>query len=72
MNGNHMDKFNGLFELIAKKEEEISLIALELERPEVYSDYKKVTELQDKSNALQTELDAFSDEWLTLSEELEQ
>ena len=43
----------------------------ELERPEVYSDYIKVSELQEKIEKAQKEYDAYSEEWFTLSEEME-
>jgi hypothetical protein len=37
----------------------------------VYSDYVKVNEIQQKMAELQNDHDAYSEEWLTLSEELE-
>lgn len=61
-----------LEELIEKTDAEISAINLELEKPEVYSDYVKVTELQERLTLLQTQSDEYSTEWLTLSESLEQ
>ncbi len=61
-----------LEELIAKAEEQIALLSSELENPQVYSDYIKVTEIQEKLTAEQTAYDAYSEEWLTLLEELEQ
>lgn len=60
-----------LEELIAKSEEQIANLSKELENPEVYSDYIKVTEIQEKLTAEQTAYDSYSEEWLTLSEELE-
>lgn len=60
-----------LEELIAKCESEIESLNKELEDPLVYSNYVKVNELQEKISLLQTELDTYSEEWLTLSEELE-
>ena len=61
-----------LEELIAKSEEQIAILNKELEKPEVYSDYIKVTEIQEKLTAEQTAYDNYSEEWLTLLEELEQ
>ncbi len=61
-----------LEELIAKSEEQIALLNKELENPEVYSDYIKVTEIQEKLTQEQTAYDAYSEEWLILLEELEQ
>lgn len=60
-----------LEELISKTETEIAALNKELESPEIYSDYLKVTDLQQKLDTLQSELDDYSEEWLTLSEELE-
>lgn len=60
-----------LEELIANLDEQIANLNAELEKSEVYSDYKKVTEIQTKSQDLQSQLDGFTEEWLTLTEELE-
>ena len=60
-----------LEKLISECEKELSLIGKELEDPNVYSDYIKVNELQEKMNKVQLDYDAYSEEWLTLSEELE-
>ena len=60
-----------LEELISKVEKNIEEINAELEKPEVYSDYVKVTELQEKLDVLIKEQESYSEEWLTLSEELE-
>jgi len=60
-----------LEELISKCESDIIELNKELEKPEVYSDYVKVTEIQDKLTKLQNEQDAYSEEWLILSEELD-
>ena len=60
-----------LEELIANLDKEIADLNAELEKPEVYSDYKKVTQIQAKSQDLQGQLDAFTEEWLTMTEELE-
>lgn len=42
-----------------------------LEDPTVYSDYLKVTEIQQKIDALESETEGYSEEWFTLSEQLE-
>ncbi len=60
-----------LEKLISECEKELSLIGKELEDPNVYSDYIKVNELQEKMNKVQLDYDAYSEEWLTLSDELE-
>ena len=60
-----------LEKLITECEKELSLIGKELEDPNVYSDYIKVNELQEKMNKVQLDYDAYSEEWLTLSDELE-
>ncbi len=60
-----------LEELIAQSEEKINVLNQELEDPKVYSDYVKVNEIQENLSNLQKELDAYSEEWFILSEELE-
>lgn len=60
-----------LEELISKAETEIAALNKDLENPEIYSDYLKITDLQQKLDTLQSELDGYSEEWLTLAEELE-
>ena len=60
-----------LEELIAKTQTQINEINLELEKPEVYSNYVKVTELQEQLDKLSLENNAYTEEWLILSEELE-
>ena len=60
-----------LEELIEKSGAEIDRLNSELARPEVYSDYVKVEELQEELSKVQAENDAYTEEWLTLSEELE-
>lgn len=64
-------KLAKLEELINEVESRISLISVELEKPEVYSDYVKITELQTEQEQLSATLDKYSEEWLLLSEELE-
>ena len=61
-----------LEELLEKVESEIQKINLELSKPEVYSDYHKVEELQFKLDEMVKEQDNYSEEWLSLSEELEE
>ena len=60
-----------LEELIAKSGAEIERINTELASPEVYSNYVLVGELQEQLTKAQAENDAYTEEWLTLSEELE-
>lgn len=43
----------------------------ELEKPEIYSDYIKVGEIQTQLDKLTTELNLYEEEWLSLTEELE-
>jgi hypothetical protein len=42
-----------------------------LEKPEIYSDYVKVNEIQGKIESITKEHENYSEEWLMLSEELE-
>ncbi len=60
-----------LEELLASCEQEIADLGLMMEYPEVYSDYQKVAEIQEKLETLEEERDAYSEEWLEISEELE-
>lgn len=53
-------------------EKEISEISETLSLPEVCSDYEKVAELQEKLFSLEKERDEATEEWLILTEELEQ
>ena len=59
-----------LEELIKSVENDISSLNKELERPEVYSDYVKVNEIQERLDKCTKLYDEYSEEWLTLSEEL--
>ncbi|MBO5286101.1 MAG: ABC-F type ribosomal protection protein [Clostridia bacterium] len=52
-------------------EAEVASINALLESPKVYSDYVKVTELNDRLIVLTKNIDDLSTEWLTLSEELD-
>ena len=60
-----------LEELLEKTGVEIERLNGELGKPEVYSDYIKVEELQKLLESVQAENDAYTEEWLMLSEELE-
>ncbi len=60
-----------LEELISGTESRISEINKDLETPDVYSDYVKVTELQQEQERLAETLENYSEEWFLLSEELE-
>lgn len=60
-----------LEELINKCEKEIFELNELLSRPDVYSDYVKVTEIESKLSEIKAEQDAYSEEWLVLSEELD-
>ncbi len=60
-----------LEEIIEQTEKKILELNLELEKTEVYSDYVKVTKIQEQLEKLNFELDAYSEEWATLSDELE-
>ena len=57
--------------LIQQAESDIESINTQMQDPSVYSDYVKVTELQQKLESLQELYDQYSLEWLQLSEELE-
>ena len=60
-----------LEELIEKSQEQISLLTERLSDPKVFSDYVKVTEIQEQLDKLQLEQNEYSEEWLMLCEELE-
>jgi ATP-binding cassette subfamily F protein 3 len=60
-----------LEQLIADNTSKIEELNGQLENPDVYSDYVKVTEIQKVLEQLQKETDEYSEEWLKLSEELE-
>ena len=60
-----------LEQLIADNTSKIEELNGQLENPDVYSDYVKVTEIQKDLEQLQKETDEYSEEWLKLSEELE-
>ncbi len=61
-----------LEELLKTAENTISELNAELESPEVYSDYIKVSEIQEKLEKVQAEANAYSEEWFALSSELEE
>ena len=60
-----------LEELINVCESKISQINVQLEDPKIYSDYIKVSELQQQLEILTSEQESYTEEWLMLSEELE-
>ena len=60
-----------LEQLISDCEMQLSLLNAQLEKPEVYSDYVKVNEIQSKIESVTKENENYSEEWLMLSEELE-
>lgn len=64
-------KVKKMEEEISKKEEEIQNLKLELTKEEIYSDYVKVGEIQDKINSLNEALEADMIEWESLTEELD-
>ncbi len=59
-----------LDELIAQTEEKINALNLELAKPEVYSDYVKVTNIQTELENLQKLYDEYFEEWIELSDKL--
>ena len=61
-----------LEQLISSAEEEIKTLNAEMEKPEVYSDYKKIEEVQNALTATTATLEEYTDEWLTLTAELEE
>ena len=60
-----------LEELINVCEDKKAELSYELEKPEVYSDYIKVGKIQEDLDGVMKELDSYTEEWLTLLEELE-
>ena len=64
-------KIKKLEDEISKKEEEIEYLKLELTKEEIYSDYVKVSEIQDRINSLNEALEAYMVEWEHLTEELD-
>jgi len=61
-----------LEQLIAEAEESIKTLNAEMEKPEVYSDYKKIEEVQTQLTESNAKLEEYSDEWLLLTTELEE
>ena len=61
-----------LEQLIGECEVDIASLNSELEKPENYSDYVKISEIEQKLSELNVQLEQYSEEWLTLSEQLEQ
>ena len=70
--GKKLRRVSKLEELIEKNQAEIERLNAELENPSVYSDYVKVSEIQASLLLLVKQNEEYSEEWLTLSEELEQ
>ena len=60
-----------LEQLIEECDKKIADLNAMLEQPEVYSDYVKVNQIQQELELLSSEQDAYSEEWLTLSEQFE-
>lgn len=60
-----------LEELITGIEEKTTLLNEELENPKVYSDYVKVNEIQQELEQLQKQNESYTEEWMTILEELE-
>ena len=69
--GKKQRRVSKLEELIAKCEQEISELNEHLSRPDVYSDYVKVGEIEEKLSNIKIKQDEYTEEWLILSEELE-
>jgi len=61
-----------LEELLAKCEEESISLNTQLEKPDVYSDYIKVTEIQSKLDQLHAQQEEYTQEWILLCEELDE
>lgn len=55
--------------LISEAENRLSFLYKELENPEIYSDYVKVSEVQGEIDGLSSLRDGYTAEWLSLSEE---
>lgn len=64
-------KIKKIEEEISKKEEEIQKLKLELTKEEIYSDYVKVGEIQEKINSLNESLEVDMLTWEELQEELD-
>lgn len=64
-------KIKKIEEEISKKEEEISILQTELTKEEVYSDYIKVGEIQEKIDILKNEIENYMNSWEECQENLE-
>ena len=64
-------KVKKLEDEISRKEDEIQNLKEELTKEEIYSDYVKVSEIQEKINSLNDALEADMIEWENLTEELD-
>lgn len=60
-----------LEQLLSEIESKLLALNEQLEKPEVYSNYIEVERLQTEILTLTTEQESYTEEWLTLSEELE-
>ena len=64
-------KIKKLEEEISKKEEEVSSLQKELLQEEIYSDYVKVTEIQEKINSINREIEENMKTWEFTEEEID-
>lgn len=64
-------KIKKLEEEICEKENEVSSLKNELLKEEIYSDYVKVTEIQEKIDKLNSEIEEEMTTWENVQEELE-
>lgn len=64
-------KIEKLESTIAGYEEKIQELKLELDKPEVYSDFEKITTIQGEIDTLTSLKSSVEEEWLILNEELE-
>jgi ATP-binding cassette subfamily F protein 3 len=60
-----------LSQTITSLEDKLKSLNDELSLPEVYSDYEKITKIQDEISIINSQIEDLTLEWLTLSEELE-
>lgn len=69
--GKKLKRVSKLEKLLEDCEKEIAKLNGQLEKPEIYSNYVEVSKIQERIDELVSLRDEYSDEWLTLSEELE-
>ena len=65
-------KIKKIEDKISKKEEEIASLQNELTKKDIYSDYIKVGEIQEKINSLNNELEEYMTKWTEEQEKLEE